>query len=161
MSNWNDVTDAAPDLAADVRARFEAHGLGLLATLRSDGAPRISGIEPWFDGDDVWIGMMFDSRKARDLQRDPRLCLHSATIDTKVTDGDARLSGLALEVLDDGEIEPVLDRFEEVKGYRPPPGPMHLFRIDVTELLHLSVADDHLVIRTWTPERGERRVERR
>lgn len=159
--NWNDVSAAAPDLAADVRARFEAHGLGLLATLRADGSPRVSGIEPWFDGTDVWIGMMFESRKALDLRRDPRLCLHSATIDTKVTDGDARLSGRAVEVLDESDVAAVVAGFEDATGTAPPPGPMHLFRIDVTELFHLAVDDDHLVIRTWTPTAGERRVERR
>ena len=58
MSSWGQVVEVAPDLAASVQARFEAYGLALLATLRRDGSPRISGVEPLFAHDDLWIGMM-------------------------------------------------------------------------------------------------------
>jgi Pyridoxamine 5'-phosphate oxidase len=161
MTNWNDVMTTAPELAADVRARFEAHGLGLLATLRADGSPRISGIEPWFGVGELWIGMMWQSLKARDLLRDPRLSLHSATVDTKVEHGDARVSGRAVVVDDDEEMSLALGEFAVSTGNEAPPGPMHLFRIDVTELMFLRPAGDHLDIRTWSAERGERLIERR
>src|SRR5947209_19347977 len=101
MTTWNDVLAAAPELAQRVQERFQATGLGFLATLRADGAPRISGVEPSFWSGELWLGMMDASRKARDLQRDPRLSLHAASIDKKVVEGDARVSGLAVEVLDD------------------------------------------------------------
>jgi hypothetical protein len=160
MTNWNDVTAAAPDLAADVQARFDAHGLGLLATLRADGSPRISGIEPWFGVGEVWIGMMWQSLKALDLLRDPRLSLHSATIDTKVADGDARISGRAIVVDDEAEMAHALAEFHRSTGNEAPPGPMHLFRIDVTEIMWMRPEDDHLVIRSWNPQRGVRSVDR-
>lgn len=161
MSNWNEVTAAAPELAADVQARFEAHGLGLLATLRADGSPRISGVEPWFAGGELWLGMMYESRKALDLLRDGRLAVHSATADKDVTDGDARISGVASAVDDASIQKAAMDDFEAINGYRPDDGPMHLFRVDVTELMWLKPDGDHLLIRSWTPERGERSVERR
>lgn len=161
MTNWTDVTQAAPELAADVRARFEAHGLALLATLRNDGSPRISGVEPWFAHDQVWLGMMPASLKARDLQRDPRLELHSATVDKQVTDGDARIGGRAVEVLDPERQALAMAAFEEVSGYPPPPGPFHLFEVDVRSLVLTRPAGDHLLIRAWDLEGGERRIERR
>lgn len=161
MTNWNDAIDAAPELAADVQARFEAHGLGLLATLRKDGSPRITGIEPWFGGGELWLGMMDQSLKALDLLRDPRLSLHSATTDTEVAEGDARVSGRAVLVDDEGEMVAALAEFHRATGNEAPPGPMHLFRVDVGELMHLKPAGDHLDIRIWTPGRGERLVERR
>lgn len=161
MTSWTDVTAVAPDLADDVRARFEAHGLGLLATLRADGSPRISGVEPWFAHDQLWLGMMPDSLKARDLQRDPRLELHSATVDKQVTDGDARIGGRAVEVLDPDRQRLAMGAFEEVSGYPPPPGPFHLFEVDVRALVLTRPAGDHLLICTWDPQRGERRIERR
>lgn len=99
--NWQGVETAVPALAEKVRARFEAHGLALLATLRAGGAPRISGIETLFGEGDLWLGMMPGSVKARDLLRDPRLALHSATTDKNVEAGDAKLSGVALAVEDD------------------------------------------------------------
>src|SRR5919198_1030257 len=101
MASWSSVTSAAPELAKTVRARFEATGLGLLATLRRDGSPRISGIEPLFTADDLWLGMMPGSRKASDLVRDPRFALHSATVDKQVTQGDAKVGGRAVLVEDE------------------------------------------------------------
>src|SRR5215211_2703531 len=101
MPNWNQFTDAAPELADAVRGCFEAHGLALLATVRRDGSPRISGIEAFFADGELWLGMMDASLKARDLQRDPRLALHNATVDKDVADGDAKVGGRAIEVTDD------------------------------------------------------------
>ncbi len=103
MASWSDFRAAAPELAQAVQDRFEAHGLALLATLRRDGSPRISGIEPVFAEGELWLGMMPDSRKAQDLERDPRLALHNATVDKEVKEGDAKLSGQGRPVTDDGE----------------------------------------------------------
>lgn len=160
LSTWKDVEHAAGDLAVAVRARFEATGLGLLATLRRDGSPRISGIEPWFTDDGLWLGMMHDSRKARDLQRDPRCALHAATVDKEVSTGDAKVSGLACEVTDEETMRRALQGFRQATGNEVPPGPMHLFAVDVTELVLVEVVGDHLQLGVWTPRRGPRVVQR-
>ena len=47
---------------------------------------------------------MSGARKAQDLQRDPRFALHSSTADETLGDGDARISGTAVEVTDPAEI---------------------------------------------------------
>src|SRR5439155_2039902 len=49
----------------------------LLGTLRPDGSPRISPVEPYFARDHLIFGLMTWSGKARDLRRDPRCVLHS------------------------------------------------------------------------------------
>jgi hypothetical protein len=100
MATWNDLASAAPELAERVQARFTAHKHLLLATLRKDGAPRISGVEVQVSGGNLWMGMMAGSRKAADLQRDPRMALHSAPVDLDLVHGDAKVSGRALEVVD-------------------------------------------------------------
>lgn len=161
MSNWRDVEEATPELAADVRSRLEAHGLAMLATLRPDGSPRISGIEAFFARDDLWLGMMWESLKALDLRRDPRLELHNATVDTKVTEGDARVHGRAVEIEDPGVKTDAMSAFEQISGYPPPPGPFHLFRVEVDELVHIRPDGDHLLIRSWSRDRGTRAIERR
>ena len=161
MAAWNDVTTASPELAALVRARIEATGLALLATLRHDGSPRISGIEPSFFGDHLWIGMMDGSRKGRDLQRDPRFALHNATVDKTVAEGDVKISGRAIEVLDDAEKAEFLRLFETANGYAPPPGPMQLFTADITEVVTVKPDGDHLDIDTWIEGRGTSHLERR
>ena len=101
MTTWTQFTEAAPELAALARGRLEATGLGMLATLRTDGSPRISGIEPFFFEGDLCLGMMDGSVKAHDLRRDPRMTLHNATVDKELKEGDVRVSGRAVEVADD------------------------------------------------------------
>jgi len=163
MSFWNDVETAAPDLAKRVRDRFEATGLALLATLRRDGAPRISGIEPYFGLGNVWLGMMPGSRKARDLQRDGRFALHAATADKQMTDGDAKIAGMAVEVTDDDQRAAYARAFAEATGFDPgTTGDYHLFRLDVTEVVFLSIAPegDAMLIERWSPGRPVQTIRR-
>src|SRR5215211_1407254 len=159
MSSWHDVRSAAPDLATRVQQRFEAHRHNLLATLRRDGSPRMTGIETTF-ASDLWLGMMPASLKARDLQRDPRLALHAAPIDLELADGDAKLSGCASEITDDAEKAAFVAALEAAGKEAPPPGPFHLFRVDVTEMSIVRVEGDHLVIDIWAEGAEPRRVER-
>lgn len=159
MATWSDVTAAAPDLADKVKARFEATGLAFLATLRRDGSPRITGVEPAFWDGDVWLGMMDRSLKALDLQRDPRLALHAATADKDVKEGDAKLAGRAVEVDDAGKAR-FLDAFREEGTEPPPPGGFSLFRVEVAEVSFLRPAGDHLSIEIWTEGGGARTVAR-
>lgn len=155
--NWRDVERAAPALAAKVRTRFEAHGLALLATLRRDGSPRISGIETAFGEGELWLGMMPRSLKAADLLRDSRLALHSATADKNVSAGDAKLSGAALPVED----EATFDRYRRASGDdHHALGTFHLFRVDVKEMSHLMPARDHLDIESWSESRGYHQTDR-
>jgi hypothetical protein len=161
MTSWNDAAAAAPELAAAVRTRFEATGLGYLATLRRDGSPRISGVEASFWGGEVWMGMMPDSRKALDLRRDPRCSLHAANIDKEVKEGDARMSGRAVEVLDEDTRRSWGKAIGGETGYDPNEhGPFHLFKLDLAELYTLRPAGDHLVLEFWSPTGGLRQVDR-
>lgn len=161
MTSWNDFHAAAPELADAVRARFEAHGLALLATLRRDGSPRISGIEPLFALDELWLGMMDGSRKAADLRRDPRLALHNATVDKDVADGDAKIGGQAVEVTDEPTLASFAAALKEATGHDAGSGPFHLFRVDVREVSFLRPGADHLVIESWREGAAVERVERR
>jgi hypothetical protein len=160
MASWDEVARAEPELAAAVQARFDAHRHKVLGTLRADGSPRLSGIEVTFKEGELWLGMMPDSRKALDLRRDPRLALHSATVDPELLEGDARISGRAVEVTGAGAMTALVEgdaRHED----GAPAG--HVFSVDVTELMLIRIGDpaDHLVIQSWHEGRGVERVERR
>jgi hypothetical protein len=139
MAGWKDVVGADPALAGDVRSCFAVRKHATMATLRRDGSPRISGTEVEFGEDgEIYLGSMPDALKARDLQRDPRIAIHCPTVDAPDDDpsswlGDAKLAGTAVE--------------EPAEGH-------HRFRIDVTEVVHTRVQGDHLVIRSWHPDRG-------
>ena len=159
MASWKEFEVAAPELAGRVTAVFDAHKHKLLATLRRDGSPRISGIETTFADGELWLGMMPGSRKALDLRRDPRLALHSASLDPPddptTWPGDAKLAGRAVEVDDPALLERL--------GAGEQAGEAHLFRVDVHEVVHIRVGApaDHLVIELWQQGRGVRRLQRR
>jgi hypothetical protein len=167
MARWDDVVADAPEFAEEVGRLFDAHRHKTVATLRRDGSPRISGIEATFHDGDLWLGMMPGSLKARDLQRDPRMALHSATVDPPgdptAWEGDAKLTGRAEEITD----RDTLEAFRSAtgsgsEGGQEPPGDFHLFRIDLREVVLTRVGDppDHLVIALWREGEGLVRMQR-
>jgi hypothetical protein len=159
MATWQQFSDEAPQLAGAVQAALDAGKHKVMATLRSDGSPRVSGTEVPISGGEVWLGSMPSSVKARDLQRDPRVAIHSATIDEELKTGDAKVSGRAVEVTDPEVLTRFSADFAEESG-QDIPEPFHLFRVDITEVVLTTVEGDHLVVRSWHEGRGERRVER-
>jgi hypothetical protein len=79
---WSEFEAAAPELAGIGRERFEATRVALLGTLRKDGAPRISPIEPYLVVGHLLLGALQDSHKARDPRsaiRDARCTARSPT----------------------------------------------------------------------------------
>jgi hypothetical protein len=156
MARWSDVEREVPELAATARELLDAGVHKTLATLRRDGSPRISGSEVVLRDGDLWLGSMWRAVKARDLQRDPRFALHSASVDPPAWRGDAKLAGRVEEITDPEVVARVI-------GDSAPPGPNHLFRADVTELAVVRLTDsgDSLVIESWHEGRGVTRVERR
>lgn len=156
MARWLAIEDEAPDIAALARRYLDARVHKTLATVRRDGSPRISGIETeWADGE-LWLGMMWESRKALDLRSDPRFALHSGSDDPPGWDGDAKLAGAVDEVTDPAVVA-------RINGPKAPPGPSHLFRCDVREvsIVHLADGGAHLIIESWHAGRGVTRLERR
>ncbi len=142
VTTWKSFAADQPDFAQRVRERFTSQKHMTLATLRRDGSPRISGTELEFTDDgELVLGMMPASLKALDLQRDPRLALHSSSVDPPDDDpsswmGEAKVVGRGVEVpTDDGS---------------------HRFMIDITEvvLTRVGTPADHLVIESWHPGRG-------
>jgi hypothetical protein len=156
MAAWSEVVAAAPELARVAEERMRSHRHALLATLRRDGSPRLSGTEVQFVLGELWMGGMGGARKARDLQRDPRLALHSAPDTPEIPTGDAKVAGRGIEVLDQATI----DAWAATLG-TDPPGPFHLFKVDVTEVSLLRAEGDHLVITWWREHDGLHEVERR
>lgn len=150
MASWSEVERQAPDLAARAKELLEGRVHRTIATLRRDGAPRITGTELRIDHGELWFGSMWHSNKALDLLRDPRFSLHSGSEDPPDWVGDATVSGTVEEV--------DAARIEQIFG-QAPPGPSHLLRADITELTLVTLARtrDHLIIESWRPERGVRR----
>jgi hypothetical protein len=109
---------------------------------------------------ELWLGMMPQSLKALDLARDGRFSLHSATTDKQVTDGDAKISGMARHVEDEAAFAAFRAAFSAATGYPPPDGPFELFRADVHEISMVKPAGDHLKIDIWSERGGVKHVDR-
>jgi len=92
---WRDLEQGAPDIGRLGRARLETARVALLGTLRRDGSPRISPVEPYLARGELLIGVMASSAKAADLRRDRRCVLHSAVTGPDAGEGELKLSGLA------------------------------------------------------------------
>ncbi|MET9434497.1 pyridoxamine 5'-phosphate oxidase family protein [Streptomyces sp. NPDC006551] len=151
---WSAFAAAEPELAATVRERFGRYTHHVLATVRKDGSPRLTGLEVNFRFEELWLAMMPNSRKALDLRRDPRCSLlANPGGGTDMDGGDVRVSGRATEVTD----PETLERFATEVGAPPP---FHLFLVEPTEVVRTSVEGDELVVRTWTPGRPVRTIRR-
>ena len=150
MLSWNEFAAAAPQAAALFHTRLEKTGMALLATLRSDGFPRISPLEPAILDDRIHLGMMPASTKSLDLRRDPRCCIHSATEDKNVADGDAKLWGRAVEIVEPEERTAFAVALKTETGVDVAAmGGYDLWVLDITAGSGLAVAGDHLDVTVW------------
>jgi hypothetical protein len=148
MVTWDEFATGAVELAEEVRTCFTVRKHCTMATLRRDGSPRISGIEVAFSDGELWLGMMSGSVKALDLLRDPRVAVHSPTVDPPESDpggwaGEAKVAGRVVEV-----------PAEEGAGHR--------FRVDLAEVVLTGIGSpaDHLVIQSWHADQGVVRTKR-
>jgi hypothetical protein len=149
MTTWAQFEAEASELAATVRARFEANETHILATLRRNGSPRVSGTEVDFNGPDLSFGSMLNAVKAFDLQRDGRCAIHAHPS----AEGDAKVAGIAREVTGAA-------KNAYVTGGEPPGG-FHAFRLELHEAVITAVEGDELVLRFWRPGPGVRTIRRR
>ena len=139
VSSWAEFEAEAPELAAVVRTCFGVRKHATMATLRADGSPRISGTEVAFTDGQMVLGSMPGARKARDLQRDPRVAIHSPTVDPPDAEpsdwaGEAKVAGRAVEVGSGAGA--------------------HEFHLDLAEVVHTKVDGNRLVITSWHAGRG-------
>lgn len=155
MPRWKAFEQAEPEFAQRVRRLFDAGRHKTLATLRADGSPRISGIECEFADGDLRFGSMTGARKGADLKRDPRFALHGPTFhpeEGRERDwpGEAKIAGRAIPagpVTGDGTDE-------------HPAGEMFVADILEVVITGLNADATRLVVESWTPGRGRRRIER-
>ncbi len=158
MVSWSEIERSQPEFAARVRRLFDAGRHKTIATLRADGSPRISGIECGFTDGELTFGSMSAARKGADLARDPRCAIHGPTFhpvagEEHAWSGEAKIAGRAVPA------GPVTADPADESG-EPPDGEM--FAVDITEVVVTGLNDEAtmLVVESWTPERGLRRIER-
>jgi hypothetical protein len=154
--NWQRFATEAPELASLGQELFDDSELCLVGTLRRDGSPRISPVEPYIVDGELLLGMMWRSRKALDLLRDPRVVVHSTQCDREATSGDFKLYGRAVDVPDPETRARYGDATEARIDWRPD-GPFHLFRVDIDSAGYISFGDKRIAMR-WSREEGFARM---
>ena len=136
---WRDLEAAGPDLAREGWARFERTKVAMLGTVREDGSPRISPIEPYLIEGQLVVGVM-PSPKLDDLRRDPRCVLHSSVSDLDGSEGEFKVHGRAQSTDD-----PALLNAAGTWWAGREPNRATVFRIAI----------DAAILVTWTADQGQ------
>jgi hypothetical protein len=139
--NWSDLESTQPRLAAVARARLIDPGVVLVATIRGDGSPRLSPVEPFLLDGELWLSMLWGSLKARDLGRDPRLLVHGIVTSRDGRDGELKVRGRALPEGDPTLQRRYADAVSAALGWSPEVGRFHLFRVDIEDVTFLRYDD--------------------
>jgi len=149
MATWDEFAGAAPDLAELGRERFERTEVLLLGTTRKDGTARISPCEFGFLDGEIMLGMMWQSQKALDLLRDARCTLHSTISNKDGKEGEFKLRGRAVDVVDPDVRERNGKAAFAKTGWRPPE-PYHLFSIEIDSAAFVRYSGEgHQTVITW------------
>ncbi len=133
-ATWGEFEAASPELAQLGRGLFDETGLVMLGTLRRDGFPRVSPVEFFIFAGEIYLGMIWRSYKAQDLQRDPRCMVMNTVHDRQLPDGEFKLTGIATEVTGEAERQAWAMALLEHMGWSPEDDddePYNLFKIGI------------------------------
>jgi hypothetical protein len=153
---WSELQERQPRLAAAGRRRLLDPGVVLVVTIRADGTPRLSPVEPFALDGDLWLSMMPTSAKVRDLDRDARVLVHSVITSRDGGEGEYKIRGTTRAETDPGVQQRYAAAVSEALGWHPVPGCFRLFAVqisDITVIRYDDASGDQFVTR-W-PEGGE------
>jgi hypothetical protein len=157
---WSEIEEREPGLAAQARQRLVEPGVLLVVTLRRDGTPRLSPVEPYVLDGRLLLSMMWGSQKAKDLVRDDRVLVHSIVTGRDGGEGELKVRGCAVEEGDPRFQARYAEAVAEALGWRPEVGRFHLFEVDIEHVAFVrydhETGDQYVV--TWPP--GEEFVRR-
>jgi hypothetical protein len=157
---WEEFAAACPELASLGEERLRARELCLLGTLRKNGYPRISPVEPEFVDGDLMLGMMWQSPKALDLLRDPRCVVHSVVSDREGTEGDFKLYAEAHDVQEPASRQRYRETIKARIDWEPEEPNYHLFALDIDSAGFVVFGENPYGL-AWDRQRGLRRWEQR
>ena len=147
MASWAAFEGAAPELAVEGKRLIYQYGVGLgfLATVRKDGAPRLHPICP-IVAEGGLFAFINPSPKCHDLRRDGRFALHAHLPDD--VDDEFVINGRATELFDTHLRERVIAAY-----HTSVPSEHALFTFDVERCLHAKYrqrGDWPPTYTTWT-----------
>jgi hypothetical protein len=155
--HWEAFEQACPQIAGLARERFAKDEVVLVGTLRADGSPRISPNESDFAAGRLFVSMMWRSKKALDLLRDPRVVVHSTPSDRMNPSGDIKLYGRVVDEQEPEVRKAFRDEIRRRIDWAPDEPEFHCFSVDV-ESAGYAVFGEGSHALAWDPERGLRRL---
>ena len=148
--DWAQFKESSHDLAALAEERFQRHGLVLIGTLRHNGWPRISPVEPLIVDGVLYLGMSHRSRKALDLLHDPRITVQTIISNKDGTEGEVKLYGRAEDVQSPEIRRTYLEAVHRELGYElSADEPFHLFAVDVESAAYVVIEGEKQRVRVW------------
>ena len=99
-------------------------------------------MEPLLWGRDLWLSMLLGSYKAADLQRDPRILVHSIVTSRDGAVGEYKVRGHAVAEHARRVHEEYADAVRSEIGWSPEPGRFHLYRVDIREVTFIRYEEE-------------------
>lgn len=103
----------------------------------------------------VLDGVLWGSAKAGDLQRDPRILVHSAITSRDGGEEEFKIRGRAVAEHDHGVQSRYAAAVGAALGWTPGPGRFHLYAVDIEQVAFVSyddaTGDQHVAM--WPPPR--------
>jgi hypothetical protein len=152
---WSEMERRQPQLGELGRQRLIEPGVLLVATIRLDGTPRLSPVEPFILDGHLLLSMLLQSKKAADLMRDPRVLVHSVVTSRDGGDGEFKVRGTGRVVDDPAVQHRYASAVVATLGWQPEPGRFHLFSIDVEDVAYIRYDDStgDQYVAAWPPGR--------
>lgn len=149
---WDFVQREISELAAYVERRFAAHEHHVLATVRSDGRPRVAGTNVMFTNGTMWIGMIPTALRAADLLNSSYCALHSAPLNEKLPrgEGDVRVNAIARELSSDEVRELFFAKFPDADDVMPG----KFFELLTTDFSIVEVDNEEIALTRWSAISG-------
>ena len=148
--SWGNLEASAPEIARLGKERLDQARVALLASLRKDGSPRISPVEPYLSQGHLLFGAMSWSLKARDLLRDSRCVLHSAITGPDNGEGELKLYGRAIEA-----DEQTRNNCQGWWSERPSSAAIvFAFEVEQAAFISWNTERGQMIVRRWSPRRG-------
>jgi hypothetical protein len=99
---------------------------------------------------------MWQSPKALDLLRDPRIVVHSVVSERSGKEGDFKLYGRAVDVQDRDRRAAYRASIKARIDWEPPEPEFHVFAIDIDSAGFVTFAEPRFGL-AWSPDAGLRR----
>src|SRR6478672_6312788 len=149
--SWGNLEASAPEIARLGRERLDQARVALLGTLRKDGSPRISPVEPYLSQGHLLCGAMSWSLKTRDLLHDPRCALHSAITAPDSGEAEFKIYGRAIETPTE-----IREGCSDGWWQAQPSGAAVVFALSIEQatLIEWNLPHSQMVVRRWSIRGG-------